>query len=212
MVVQYNHIATIETPGTDSYLDANGNWVAGTPGNTVVLKCRAESATGNGYLKGVDGTKIDYSWIVYFQIAGTDFFSYVSPGSIEKVSDLEITINADEAGDYTVLRPELAGKTYSLQRRGVGVLKSSEFTILSNGFRLANTLDLLQAGEFFVATINNVVPTGTLVTVSGGKIGQIKTGSKVTVSGSDGNGGAEVILTDTVKRFSCGQLNARVWL
>jgi len=66
MVIQYNHIATITTQSTDATQDADGNWIPGTPASSVDQKCRAESSSGNGYIKGVDGTKIDYSWIVYF--------------------------------------------------------------------------------------------------------------------------------------------------
>lgn len=66
MVIQYNHTATITTQGTDASQDADGNWIPGTPGTTTTEDCRAESASGNGYITGIDGTKIDYSWIVYF--------------------------------------------------------------------------------------------------------------------------------------------------
>ena len=66
MVIQYPHIATITSQGTDTTQDENGNWIPGTPGTSIEQKCRAESSGGNGYVKGVDGTKIDYSWIIYF--------------------------------------------------------------------------------------------------------------------------------------------------
>jgi len=107
MVIQYPHIATITIPGVEATQDANGNWIAGTEGSTFAQMCRAESSSGNGYINGADGTKIEYSWIIYF-------------------------------------------------------------------------------------------PTG---------ITLIKVGSKVTVIN-----GTEEVLTDTVKRFSRGQLNCRIWV
>jgi len=66
MVIQYPHIATITIPGVEATQDANGNWIAGTAGSTFTQMCRAESASGNGYISGPDGEKIDYSWKVYF--------------------------------------------------------------------------------------------------------------------------------------------------
>lgn len=107
MVVQYPHTASFVTPGTDATQDANGNWVPGSDEVTTTLKCRAESASNNGYIASTDGTKIDYSWIVYLPLGA------------------------------------------------------------------------------------NAVKVGTNVTVTWG---------------------AETILTDTVKRFSRGQLNCRLWL
>lgn len=110
MVDQYPHSAEIVTQETDATVDADGNWIPGTT-QTISLKCRAESATANGYLVGVDGAKIDFSWIVYF-------------------------------------------------------------------------------------------PSG---------IPRIKEGVRITVVNPDAPFGPETMLTDTVKRFSRGQLNVRIW-
>lgn len=66
MISQYPHIISIASKATDATQDSNGNWIPGAAGSTTTLSCRAESASGNGYITGVDGAQINYSWIVYF--------------------------------------------------------------------------------------------------------------------------------------------------
>lgn len=112
MVTQYPHTATMVTPGTEATQDADGNWQPGTPDVTTTASCRAESSTGDGYISGVDGNKIGYTWIVY-------------------------------------------------------------------------------------------LPSGTQ---------KVKVGTSIVVVGPGIEGGTETILEDTVKRFSRGQLNCRIWL
>lgn len=211
MVVQYPHTATLVTPGTNATQDADGNWLPGSEDITTTLKCRAESASNNGYVSTADGVKVDYSWIVYFPTSGNASFTFLSPGFSKILSVLEIIITDGDTGNR-VLRSELAGKTFSLERRGVGRLLKSEFTILpEGGFDMANQLDAVQPGEVFIATITQEYPIGEPVTVQGGKVSTIKVGTVITVSGSDGAAGVEIVLKDTVKRFSRGQLNCRVW-
>jgi len=93
-----------------------------------------------------------------------DFITYLNSGGATPVApvvygaDIEITITAGEAGGYRVTRLPLAGKMYSLERRGLGYLKTSEFLILpSGGFELTNHDDLVQEGEFFVAHVYNYI-------------------------------------------------------
>lgn len=107
MVIQYPHTITIRTKAADATQDGSGNWIPGADGSETMLPCRAESSTGSGYISGVEGQQINYSWVVYF-------------------------------------------------------------------------------------------PSGAPL---------IKTGTSVTVMN-----GSEIVLTDTVKRFSRGQLNCRAWL
>lgn len=66
MVTQYPHIISIQSKATDATQDGNGNWIPGSDGPTTTLSCRAESASGNGYIVGIEGQVINYSWIVYF--------------------------------------------------------------------------------------------------------------------------------------------------
>jgi len=75
-------------------------------------------------------------------------------------ADLEIVITAGMAGQYRVNVPALIGKTYTLNRRSVGPLTTSEFLALpSGGFELTGVdengdhNDLVQEGEVFVAHI-----------------------------------------------------------
>lgn len=66
MVTKYPHKMTL-TITTGSTQDSNGDWIAGT---TMVIEkeCRAEPSGGNGYISGPDGSKINYSWIVYMPL------------------------------------------------------------------------------------------------------------------------------------------------
>jgi hypothetical protein len=218
MVTQYPHIIAIESKSSDAVQDDDGNWIPGTDAEVVYLPCRAESATGNGYLNGVDGQRIDYSWIVYLPFKGSTSTTVTfENGQHVKLStgDVEIIVGDDEAGTNSISRSSLNGKTFTLERRGVGELLSSEFSTLpGGGFTLADSVDAIKAGEIFIAHTYDTITTATALSaiLSGNASVNIKPGNKATVTGTDGNGGTEVILTDTVKRFSRGQLNSRLWL
>lgn len=56
---------TIESKAADATQDENGNWIAGGNAVTTIIPCRAESASANGYITGVEGQQINYSWILY---------------------------------------------------------------------------------------------------------------------------------------------------
>lgn len=68
VIEQYPHTLKTTTVGNDATYDENtGKWIPGTPTTTTIEeKCRAESSAGSGYLTQADGTRIDFSWIVYF--------------------------------------------------------------------------------------------------------------------------------------------------
>lgn len=63
MVTQYPHTATV-TISTDPVTLPNGDIEPGTS-TTSTFKCRLEPASRSGYVKGPDGTRIDFSWVVY---------------------------------------------------------------------------------------------------------------------------------------------------
>jgi hypothetical protein len=67
MVKQYPHMIWFTTT-TDATLDDNGDWISSAGESVLKVKCRAESSTGDGYLTGSDGKRIDYSWIVYLPL------------------------------------------------------------------------------------------------------------------------------------------------
>jgi hypothetical protein len=60
---QYPHIATISVAG-NSTKDGNGDFVAG-PVTQTTYKCRAEVLRGGGFVQMADGTRADFSWLVY---------------------------------------------------------------------------------------------------------------------------------------------------
>lgn len=63
MVTQYPHTATV-TIYTDPVTLPNGDIEPGTS-STSSFKCRLEPASRGGYVKAQDGTRIDFSWVVY---------------------------------------------------------------------------------------------------------------------------------------------------
>lgn len=63
--VQYKHCGYVQV-ATEATRDTNGNWIAGTEeDDPLEFKCRAEPQSGNGYIQGIDGAKVNYSYIVY---------------------------------------------------------------------------------------------------------------------------------------------------
>lgn len=95
-----------------------------------------------------------------------DLIDYINDGGtpippVVYGADLEITVSHSEAGGYRIVRLPLAGKTFSLERRGVGYLKTSEYLILpSGGFELTDHSDIIEEGEFFIAHVFDYVGTG----------------------------------------------------
>lgn len=63
MVKQYPHTATVTITGTP-VTQPNGDI---TPGETTTSSfiCRLEPASGNGYVTGIGGIKVDYQWKLY---------------------------------------------------------------------------------------------------------------------------------------------------
>ncbi len=66
MVKQYPHRAVFSIVD-NSTQDGNGNW---TPGliSTEEHSCRAEPSSGNGFITGQGGSKINYDWILYMPL------------------------------------------------------------------------------------------------------------------------------------------------
>jgi hypothetical protein len=81
MVKQYPHTVTIKTM-TDATQDANGNMVPGVP-TDLVMTGRYEPANGNGTVEATDGTRINYTGIVYLPLPA----SSLKPGSPVEVKN-----------------------------------------------------------------------------------------------------------------------------
>lgn len=65
MVKQYPHTLTYTTITGSTGPDAEGNYSPGTS-QTVVLLCRAEvNNSGQGWINAIDGSRINYDWVVY---------------------------------------------------------------------------------------------------------------------------------------------------
>ena len=67
MIKQYPHTAIITTVGSSTTLP-NGDIIPGAE-ITSSFKCRLEPASKGGYVKGVDGTQVSYSWTIYCKSA-----------------------------------------------------------------------------------------------------------------------------------------------
>lgn len=64
MDIQYTDIINY-TPVTNGYLDDSGDWVKGSPGTPIQGKCRYETTSGSGLIRVADGSRVNYSGIVY---------------------------------------------------------------------------------------------------------------------------------------------------
>jgi hypothetical protein len=63
---RYHDTISYKSAGTPGHYDeATGNWVAGGEGVTVSYDCRYEASSGNGLVPAPDGSRINYSGIVY---------------------------------------------------------------------------------------------------------------------------------------------------
>ncbi len=62
--MQYSHKLKYY-PVDTSVADVNGDYT-NVQGVMTEHICRAESSDGNGFLTGADGSKVDFSWEVYF--------------------------------------------------------------------------------------------------------------------------------------------------
>ncbi|HEY8660601.1 MAG TPA: hypothetical protein VIL78_16310 [Hanamia sp.] len=149
----------------------------------------------------------------------SDFITYLNSGGAAPVApvvygaDLEIIISASEAGGYSVTRLPLAGKMYSLERRGVGYLKSSEFLILpSGGFEMVDHNDLLQEGEFFIAHVYNYVASSVGASGSGSFLGMVIISSSTALDSTSFNrlihiaGGSNKVIVTLPDIIDCPNL------
>lgn len=68
-IFQHPHTITLQTSEelTEPYQDQNGDWVVPEPGDlkTVNQECRAEANSQDNKVSTKDGTKIDFSFMVY---------------------------------------------------------------------------------------------------------------------------------------------------
>lgn len=63
MVRRFPHIATV-THGNGFNTEANGDITVGVD-LTNSFPCRLESSSTDGNVRSVDGTKVDFNWVVY---------------------------------------------------------------------------------------------------------------------------------------------------
>lgn len=78
MVDRFPHTVSVFVSGNTPVRDSNGDWLPNQPLLSFIVKGRAESSTGNGYITDVDGKQISYSWVIYF---GNTSMSNIPTGS-----------------------------------------------------------------------------------------------------------------------------------
>lgn len=128
----------------------------------------------------------------------SDLVKYISDGStavaVKPVvygNDVEVTVTAAQAGSNRIDIPALAGKKYSLERRGVGELLTTEWSNLSSGgWELKDVNDKIQEGEVFIAHVFDYQKTNngsTPVTGGSGISGFMTVQSDVSLSDTSYN-------------------------
>lgn len=69
LVDQYPDSLSFISEGTPAvYDDETGNWTPAVPGATISTDCRYEASSGNGWIPAADGTRTNYSGIIYMPL------------------------------------------------------------------------------------------------------------------------------------------------
>lgn len=196
-MVMYPHTMIITSLNTDAVQDENGNWTQQDSETTLLLPCRAEP-NGNRYIVNTDGSKYVFAFGVYMP-GSTPEIPEGSNVTIKDISQqaagysplnkepIEIVVTPEMAGSSTIAVLALKGKKYLLSKRGFDWYRRSEYSYLSDGgFTLENGYQPEEGEVFFAFETGNDVP--------------------------DNIDSAKLVATGTVKQFSKGQLNCRLWL
>jgi hypothetical protein len=89
MITQYPHTLTYKTVTGSTGPDNDGNYTPGTE-QTIVTPCRAEvNNSGQGFISAVDGSRINYDWIVYLPSSSV---VYLEGSTIEIANGPDIVV------------------------------------------------------------------------------------------------------------------------
>ena len=213
MVIQYLNTCKI-LKYADSILGSDGNYTQGESEVIFETKCRIEPNSGNQFIVGADGERITFRSIVYMPLP-VEVTSSFSPTHIN--DDIVVyagptllhVVTEEENGTTTVNMPELAGLKFNLRMDFAPLIPGEEFeSIPAGGFRIKGGAGVLIEGQRFEASVYYEVNKkwASDISVVGGNF-FIKPGSNVSVWL-----GSNLIVEETVKQFSKGQMNMRIWL
>lgn len=212
MVLQYPNTGKVYLPGNSVRLP-DGNWSESSLELQLETRCRVEPNKGNQYIIGQDGKQITFASIVYMP------HPTVIADLIDPVSLVETIIYAGETKIYQVPADKvgltavdldyLAGQKFTLAVDGRPLKRDVEFEITATGFKLIGSGGLLIEGQRFEITKYysfNIGFTGSNGVTASSSF-EIKPGTLFEVWE-----GERLIVKESVKQFSKGQLNMRVWL
>lgn len=206
MVVQYPMWAKVIVPG-ESVKDGP-NYTEGTPVTIFESRCRPEPARNNSYIVGVDGKQVLFSSIVYLPVPRKIIIPSedVEPGQTIYGGET-ISYTVEETGGDTATVPGVNGRNFYLRMDG-RILNSDEYDILPSGFKLKGTAGTLISGQRFELSTyytfttllnNNSIGIGSSFEIKPGSLFEVWEGERL-------------VVRTTVKQFSKGQLNMRVWV
>jgi hypothetical protein len=197
MVEQYPHTMVVTTLNTEAVQDEQGNWLQSADDTTLLLPCRAEPNSYR-FITLPDGSHYTFPFTVYLpddtpdilqdaQITVRDIMQNIRNYDPFAQPPVEIPIAEDMAGSSTVLFPALKGKQYLLSKSGLGWYRKNEYTYVPDGgFTLVSGYEVQEGEVFFAFITGNDVPP------------EVDT--------------ARLVAQGTVKQFSRGQFNCRLWL
>lgn len=197
---------------TESAL-VNGNWQQSSLELKYESRCRVEASRGNQYVTTMNGEKITFHSVVYLPLpviktSGPLPVSTDPDTIIYQGETILWKVPAEMNNEEEVNLTGLAGQLFTLKMDSRPLEKDVEFTNTGTGFRLIGTSGKFITGQRYEATKYYVFQKNT--GNSGITIGSdflIKPGSLFEVWV-----GNVLKVRDTVKQFSLGQLNMRVWL
>ncbi|MBO9660061.1 MAG: hypothetical protein J7527_14670 [Chitinophagaceae bacterium] len=211
MVIQYPHTAKV-FEATDSAL-VNGNWTESSLQLTYESRSRIEAASSNQYVTGQNGERITFHSVVYLPLP-----KIITTGPTPPSSEPETIIYQGEMvlwkvpaeldGEEEVNIPALSGQLFNLRMDSRPLEEETEFENTGSGFRLIGTSGKLITGQRYEATKyyvfqkkygNSGISVGSDFLIKPGSLFEVWVGNVLKVR-------------DTVKQFSLGQLNMRVWL
>lgn len=212
MIIQYPHTLQVTKPADSSLI--NGNWSTGESTIVYESRCRIEPNASSQFIKGLDGSQIVFKGIIYMPLPVQADSTYIPVANTQdKViyagETVVHVVTPEESGGDTVLMPELAGKKFTL-RLDILPLVADEYEVLdAGGFKVKGIVAPLETGQRFELSVyyevDVVTPGGNGLGIGGDFF--IKPGSPISVWW-----GNNKMMEDTVKQFSKGQLNARIWV
>ena len=211
MIIQYPHIAQIYG-GADTYQDNTGNWVPSSLSIQFETKCRVEPAKNNQYTVGADGNRIYFSSVIYMPLPRkvvSNPSPTPTPGTeiIYQGESIPYKVPNEANGLNQAIIPGLNGRKFNLKLEGRLMEPDVEYVAGPNGFTLMDSTlvpgQRFELAVYYVFTVkdsNNLgVSVGSDFTILPGTLFEVW------------NGNIRLV-RDTVKQFSAGQLNMRIWV